>query len=83
MPTMPNVAGIGLYAAQASLQSAGVLNPDTLGYYGIWPINVQWQRSASTPGTVLSQSPAQGTPIAVNSTVTLGVAEFPTGVVYP
>lgn len=83
MPTMPNVAGLKLADAQAALQSAGVLVLASIGYFGTWPITVKWQPSASKPGTVLSQSPAQGNTVAVNSAVALGVAEFPMAVVYP
>ena len=83
MPTMPNVAGTLLPAAQASLQSAGVLNLATLGYFGTWPITVKWQTSGGKPGFVTGQFPAQGQTVAANSAVQLNVVEFPTGVAYP
>ena len=83
MPTMPNVAGTLLPAAQASLQSAGVLNPNTLGYFGTWPITVKWQPTGGRPGVVTGQTPAQGTTVAANSAVSLNVVEYPTGVAYP
>lgn len=43
MPTMPNLLGLEICEAEASLQSAGVLNPNAIGYFGTWPITVLWQ----------------------------------------
>ena len=83
MPTMPNVVGLELPAAQAALQSAGVLNLSSIGYFGTWPITVSWQRSTKPASTVLTQSPSSGATVAVNAAITLGAAEFPMGVVYP
>lgn len=83
MPTMPNVLGLELRAAELSLQQAGVLNLASLGYFGTWPITAKWVKSASPPSTVTAQSPSSGSQIAANAAVTLTMAEFPTGVVYP
>lgn len=83
MPTMPNVVGLEYAAAQLALQTAGVLNPNSLGYFSPFPITAKWQRSASPPSTVLSQSIASGNSVAVNAPITLGVAQFPLGVVFP
>lgn len=82
MPTMPNLVGIELSGTQALLQTAGVLNPNSIGYFGPWPITVKWQSSASPKGTVTAQSPAPG-PVAVNPAINLTVSEFPLGAVYP
>lgn len=46
---MPNLIGLELSEAQATLQAAGVLNPDSLGYFGAWPISVQWVSADSVP----------------------------------
>lgn len=83
MPTMPQVVGLEFGPAQTSLQSAGVLNPAAVGYFGTWPITPLWQKSASAPNTVLSQSIAQGTTVPVNAPVALGVSQPPVAVVYP
>lgn len=40
---MPNLIGLELSEAETSLQSAGVLNPNAIGYFGTWPIRVMWQ----------------------------------------
>jgi hypothetical protein len=39
---MPNIVGLELPAAQLALQTAGVLVPASLGYFGAWPIGVSW-----------------------------------------
>lgn len=46
MPTMPNLVGLELSAAQAALQATGVLNLSSIGYFGNWPITVQWVSEA-------------------------------------
>lgn len=38
---MPQVAGLLLEEAQASLEAAAVLNPSALGYFGTWPITLE------------------------------------------
>lgn len=82
MPTMPNVVGLGLSDAQASLQTAGVLVTSSLGYFGTWPITINWQ-TASPFDIVTAQSPASSTTVTANSTVTLTVSNPKLGVVYP
>jgi hypothetical protein len=39
---MPNLYGLNLQEAQDALQIAGVLNTSALGYFGDWPISLQW-----------------------------------------
>jgi len=80
---MPNVVGLNYAEAEAALETAGVLVPNSIGYFGTWPITAKWQSSPSKPTTVLAQSPNSGATVAANSAVTLNLAEFPTGVVYP
>lgn len=83
MPTMPNVVGLELAAAEASLTTAGVLNTSTLGYFGTWPITAVWQSGAVAPTVVITQSPANGASVAVNASVTLHVAVPKISVAYP
>lgn len=83
MPTMPDVVGLGLDAAQASLQTAGVLDTSSLGYFGAWPITVNWSTSANRFDTVTAQSPSSGATVTANSAVTLTVTNKSLGVVYP
>lgn len=83
MPTMPNLVGMEVSATQAALQAAGVLNTNSIGYFGTWPITVTWQASAAIKGTVTSQSPASGATVAVNPTIALTASDFPLAVVYP
>lgn len=83
MPTMPNVVGLGSAAAQTALQSAGVLVPASIGYFGTYPVSIAWQRSALKPTTVISQSPAAAATVAANAAVTLTCAEFPFSVAFP
>jgi beta-lactam-binding protein with PASTA domain len=83
MPTMPNLVGAELSATQAALQSAGVLNPNSLGYFGTWPITVKWQTSAAPKGTVTAQSPSSGANVGVNPAINLMVSSFPMASAYP
>ncbi len=94
MPTMPNVVGQNLGTAQASLQTSGVLDPSSIGYFGTWPITISWiQPTVTRPsldGTakpsyyvVTAQSPAAATTIAANGSVTLTVTSPFTSVAYP
>lgn len=83
MPTMPNVVGLEYAAAQLALQQAGVLDLSALGYFSAFPILASWQPSNQPPSTVIAQSPSSSTTVAANSTVTLTMAEFPTGVAFP
>ena len=87
--TFPNVVGLSLQMAEASLQASGALNPATVGYFGNWPIAVIWVQSAAAAGTVMSpgivvgQNPVAGSQIVTNSPMTLTVIEQPTSVSYP
>lgn len=83
MPTMPNLIGLELSSTQSVLQSAGVLNPNSIGYFGTWPISVRWIASPSAKGTVTAQSPGSGANVAVNPSINLTVSDFPVGAVYP
>lgn len=83
MPTMPNVVGLELPAAQLALQSAGVLVLSSIGYFGTWPITVSWKSSTKPPSTITAQSPSSGTTVAANTAVTLTAAEYPFAVAYP
>lgn len=83
MPTMPNLIGLTLSGTQATLQGAGVLNPNSIGYFGTWPITVTWKQSAALKGTVTVQSPASGATVAVNPLISLTVSEFPLASAYP
>ena len=83
MPTMPNLIGMELSGTQAALQAASVLNPNSIGYFGAWPITVSWQASASPRGTVTAQSPSSGANVVVNPAISLTVSDFPLGAVYP
>ena len=94
MPTMPNVIGQNLASAQTSLQTANVLIPNAIGYFGTWPISITWiQPTVTRPsldGTakpsyyiVTAQTPAANSAIAANGSVTLTVTSPFTGVAYP
>lgn len=83
MATMPNVVGLELAAAQLALQTAGVLVPASIGYFGTWPITVKWQSTNKPPSTITAQSPSSGQTVAANAAVTLTAAEYPIAVVYP
>lgn len=80
---MPNLIGMELSATQAALQDTGVLNLNSIGYFGTWPITVTWQASGANKGTVTAQSPSSGSTVTVNPPVTLTVSDFPVGSVYP
>ena len=83
MPVMPNIVGLEYAAAQLALQQAGVLVPAAIGYFSTFPITAVWQKSAQPPSTVVSQSVSQGSQIAANAPITLGLSQFPVGVVFP
>jgi beta-lactam-binding protein with PASTA domain len=83
MPTMPNLIGMELSGTQDVLQASGVLNSNSIGYFGTWPITVTWKASASVKGTVTAQSPSAGATVAVNPSIALTVSDLPVGVVYP
>lgn len=83
MATMPNVVGDEYQEATDKLIAAGVADPNRWSIFAVTTINIDWKPSTETPGTVLAQEPASGTTVAVNSPVTLTVADFTVGVVYP
>jgi beta-lactam-binding protein with PASTA domain len=84
MPTMPNVVGLNIDEATAALETAGVLNTQVLGYFGTWPITVNWEPEANVaPGIVASQSPAATDTVDENSAVTLTASNLPVAVIYP
>lgn len=83
MPTMPDVVGLELETAQGTLQTAGVIDPNSIGYFGTWPITVTWETLDYPGGTVTTQSPAAGVMVSVNPSITLTCASFPMGCVYP
>ena len=82
MPAMPNLVGTQLSGVQTALQAAGVLDLNAIGYFGTWPIRVNWQPNASRKGAVTAQTPAPG-PVSVNPAINLTVSEYPMGAVYP
>jgi beta-lactam-binding protein with PASTA domain len=83
MPTMPNVVGLEYQAAQASLQSAGVLVLGSIGYFGTFPVTPVWQKSTQPPNIVLTQSVSPGSTVSANVALTLGLSQFPLGVASP
>jgi len=82
MATKPNVVGLVLADAQTSLQTAGVLVPSSIGYFGTWPITIHWKTN-SPFDVVTAQSPASSTTVTANSAVTRTVNNPKLGVVYP
>lgn len=81
MPTMPNVVGLDYYAAQLSLQQAGIFVPP--GYFQPAQITASFVRSAQGGGTVLAQAPASGIQVAAGAPLSLTLAEFPVSVAFP
>lgn len=85
----PSVIGLPLQMAQQALQDAGVLVPAQIGYFGAWPITIDWVQSgvmAGTlmgPGIVIGQHPLAGSAIHVNAPVVLTVTEVPLSVATP
>jgi beta-lactam-binding protein with PASTA domain len=69
--------------AELVLQQSGAINPNALGYFSAYPITFVWVPSSQPPATVLSQIPAQGTTVKVNSPITLTISEFPMAVISP
>jgi serine/threonine-protein kinase len=69
--TVPNVTGQNEASASAELSNVGLR------------ADVTEEESEETPGTVLRQSPTQGTKVAKGSTVTIVVAKEPTRVAVP
>lgn len=83
MPTMPNLVGLQLSSVQLTLQTAGVLDPNSIGYFGTWPITVTAKPNAAVKGTVTSQTPLSGSSVAINPAIALTVSDLPLGMVYP
>jgi serine/threonine-protein kinase len=69
--SVPNVTGQNEASASAELSNVGLR------------ADVTEEESEETPGTVLRQSPTQGTKVAKGSTVTIVVAKEPTRVAVP
>lgn len=89
---MPNLLGLGLWGAIESLEQAGIVNTNTLGYFGTWPVSVTWVKPTggdpfllptATPGTVIGQSINPGVSVPTNSPIQLSVVQYPVGVSYP
>src|SRR5579872_6589054 len=75
MPTMPNLIGIEVSAMQAVLQAAGVLNPNSIGYFDTWPITIKW----TAPGAVVSILTADLTTITADSVIPVDENALSTG----
>lgn len=82
MPTMPSVVGRNLEDATALLEAAGVVNPNSVGYFGTWPISAVWVKAPGQSFNVTAQSPASGSTVAVNVSIVLSVIQPPLGVSY-
>jgi beta-lactam-binding protein with PASTA domain len=83
MPIMPSVVGLDYEAALASMVTAGV-RVLPLGYFQVDPVTINWiSTTATKPGFVTAQSPANGTMVAANSPVNLTVANYAVSVAYP
>jgi beta-lactam-binding protein with PASTA domain len=55
-----------------------------LGYFQTDPVVLTWvPHGATAPNVVTAQTPSSGTTVAVNSSVTLTVANLPIAVAYP
>lgn len=80
---MPNITGQLLDDALLILQQVGVLKPQALGYFGTYPISVDWIASSAPPSTVLAQSISPGSTFTVNMPITLTCSEFPISVAFP
>ncbi len=83
MPAMPNVVGMNLQEAVQALEAATVLNTNYLGYFGQWPITVEWEPEAGPRGIIASQTPAANAEIAVNGAISVTVANYPVSIIYP
>ena len=76
---MPNVIGLELQAALASMVTAGA-RVVPLGYFQADPVTVTWKKAAGAPFIVLAQSPSSGNTIAANGAATLTVSSPPVAV---
>lgn len=85
----PNVVGLTVQMAQQSLEAAGALNPTRVGYFGNWPVSINWVQNGTSlgtlmnPGIVVAQSPAAGSVIHVNAPIVLTVNEVPVSLATP
>ena len=88
---MPNVVGQILQMAIKTLEQAGVLVPSKIGYFGTYPISVNWVSAPHDPdgedtvhhGVVTAQSLAAGLAVKVNQPIILTVLEYPKNVAFP
>lgn len=80
---LPNLIGLELYDGIAVLEEAGVLVPTKIGYFGTYPITVEWQQSPVTGGTILNQLPVAGSGAKANQLMTLTVSQYPVSVSFP
>ena len=90
MATMPNVVGMNVSQATATLIAAGIV-PDNgllptgnfvnLGYFDDWPVALTWIKQAGVPpGQVTAQSPGVGVILnnaPLNPPIALTVSNFP------
>ncbi len=87
--TFPNVVGLPYSMAQEALEASGAVNPAALGYFGTWPITIQWTQNRGHvgalmgPGIVTEQKPLPFTVIVENAPVLLTVTEVPIGLATP
>ena len=78
---MPNLVGLNLSEAQASLTSTGVYKSYPVYQFLSPPqINVLFQKNPALPGTVIAQSPVATTGITPGASVYLVLSPFPVGV---
>ena len=81
MASMPNVLGLNIYEAQASLTAAGVYKSYPVYQFLSPPqIRVAFQKSSLTPGDILAQIPAAAQTVALGTPITLLVSSFPMSV---
>jgi hypothetical protein len=81
---MPNLVGLILQEALQDLQDAGILVPALLGYFGTYPITVDWIESTDNHGVVQAQSIAPyTTDVAPNTPITLTVNDYVVAVAFP
>lgn len=81
---MPYLVGQLLWQALQDLQDAGILVPAKIGYFGTYPITVDWLGSDTDHGVVQSQSIAPYTPnVPVNTPITLTVNDYVPAVAFP